>query len=55
MPEKHANYNDDIRLGPFRPIRYTWAGGRRKAVTTHTADAASIDDHLRMAIREEFY
>lgn len=46
-PDQHTSYNDDIRLGSCRPIRYTWAGGQRGAISMHIGDASPIDDHRR--------
>lgn len=53
--EEPGNYNDDLLLVSFRPIRYTWAGERRKGITMHIADAESIDGHIRREIEGDFY
>ena len=55
IPDKSVNYYDDLRLGSFRPIRYTWAGERRQGIAMHIADDTSIGDHLRRSIMEDCY
>ena len=53
-PDKPTSFNDDLRLGSFRPSRYTWAGEQRKGIAMHI-EASSIDDHLQKAIRADFF
>ena len=53
-PDRHTSYNDELRLGPFHPSRYTRADEQMKGVTMHIDDASSIDGHIRKAIDAEF-
>lgn len=53
-PDRPTSYNDDRRLGSFRPIRYTRAGEQRQGIATYIDDASSIDDHLRKSIEADF-
>ena len=54
-PDKPTSFNDDLRIGSFRPIRYTWAGEQRKGIAMHIMGASSIDGHLRKATKADFF
>ena len=53
-PDRPTSYNDDLRLGSFRPIRYTWAGEQRKGISTHIADSSPIEGHIKKATESDF-
>ena len=53
--EKPKTYNNDLFLSSFRPIKYTWAGGKRKAALRHIQDSTSVPDHFRKAVDVDFF
>ena len=46
-PYQRPSYDDDIRLGSFRPSRYAWAGEQRMGIAMNIDDSDSTDDHIR--------
>ena len=54
-PHRPKSYNDNLRLGSFRPSRYTWAGEQRKGLNTFIEDSSSIEDHINKAVQSDFF
>ena len=52
---KPKAYNNDLELGSFKPIKYTWAGEQRKGATCHITDSVDRMGHTRKAFDMDFF